>query len=50
MGKSKWPNEHYRRALAGAQEGSLLARNLVTHSDGQGQSIAALRAKYGKTE
>ena len=50
MGESKWPNEHYRRALAGTQEGSLLARNLVTHSDGQGQSIAALRAKYGKTE
>lgn len=26
---SPWPNEHIRRAVAGAQEGSLLAENLV---------------------
>lgn len=28
-----WPNEHIRRAVAGAQEGSLLAQNLVRRFD-----------------
>lgn len=30
-----WPNEHIRRAVEGAQEGSLLARNLMTHFPGK---------------
>jgi hypothetical protein len=46
----KWPNEHYRRALRSASEGSLTARNLVTHSGGMGGSLAELRARYGKGE
>lgn len=28
---TSWPNEHIRRAVAGAKEGSLLAQNLVKH-------------------
>jgi hypothetical protein len=28
---ASWPNEHLRRAAAGAQEGSLLAQNLAKH-------------------
>lgn len=35
---------HLRRAAAGADEGSLLARNLITHFNGMGKTIAELRA------
>ena len=42
----KWPNDHYRRALKQAAEGSLVARNLVTHSANMGTTLAELRAKY----
>jgi hypothetical protein len=38
---SSWPNEHMRRAIAGAQEGTLLAQNLVKHF--QNQSLAAVK-------
>jgi hypothetical protein len=31
MNTNGWPNEHIRRAIAGAQEGSLLAENLMKH-------------------
>jgi hypothetical protein len=33
--RDSWPNEHMRRAVAGAQEGSLLAENLLRHYPGQ---------------
>lgn len=36
-----WPNEHMRRAVTGAQEGSLLAKNLVKHY--QNQSLAEIK-------
>ena len=36
--------EHLRKALAGAQDGSLLARNLVLRFGQQGNTIAELRA------
>jgi hypothetical protein len=36
-----WPNEHMRRAISGAQEGSLLAKNLIKHF--QNQSLADLK-------
>jgi hypothetical protein len=45
-GYVSWPNEHYRRALAEASEGSLVARNLVAHSANLGYSLTELRAKY----
>lgn len=35
---------HLRRAVAGAQEGSLLARNLITHFSNMGKTIGELRA------
>jgi hypothetical protein len=34
--EKSWPNEHIRRAVAGAQEGSLLAQNLRKHFQNQG--------------
>jgi hypothetical protein len=37
--------EHLRRALDGAQESSLLARNLVIHFGKPGQKLSALRAQ-----
>lgn len=40
--------EHLRRAIAGAQEGSLLARNIVTHFGKPGQKLSALRAQVAK--
>jgi hypothetical protein len=49
-GYVNWPNEHYRRALAKATEGSLAARNLVSHSGNLGRSLAELRAKYSASE
>lgn len=36
-----WPNEHLRRAVAGAQEGSLLAQNLLRHYPNK--SLAAVK-------
>lgn len=50
MKEGAWPNEHFRRALAGATEGSLLARNLVAQSGDQARSIAELRARFGKAK
>ncbi len=40
---------HLQKAVAGATEGSLLARNLVLHFGDQGTTLAALRAKVGKS-
>src|SRR5437867_6145326 len=48
MKEGAWPNEHFQRALAGATDGSLLARNLVAQFGDQGKSIAELRAKFEK--
>ncbi len=47
---TSWPrqkshDEHLRKALAGASDGSLLARNLLSHYGDQGKTIAELRAK-----
>ena len=39
--ETSWPNEHIRRAVTGAQEGSLLAQNLVKHY--QNQSLAEVK-------
>jgi hypothetical protein len=39
--------EHLRAALAGAEEGSLLERNLVEHFGERGQTVAGLRASAG---
>jgi hypothetical protein len=36
---------HLQRAIAGAQEGSLLARNLIKHFGKSGQKLADLRAQ-----
>jgi hypothetical protein len=38
---TSWPNEHIRRAVVGAQEGSLLARNLAKHY--QNKSLAEIK-------
>ena len=40
-------DEHLRKAVAGAADGSLLAKNLVLHFGDQGSTIAQLRAKFG---
>jgi len=45
-----WPRQksydaHLRKALAGASDGSLLARNLVTHFGQQASTIAELRSQ-----
>jgi hypothetical protein len=37
--------DHLQKAVTGAQEGSLLARNLVKHFGQRGQSLADLRAQ-----
>lgn len=39
---------HLQRAAAGAKEGSLLARNLLTHFSGKGKTLAELRANATK--
>lgn len=39
--EASWPNEHMRRAITGAQEGSLLAENLRKHY--QNQSLAEVK-------
>ena len=38
---SSWPNEHMRRAVAGAREGTLLAQNLLKHF--QNQSLDSVK-------
>jgi hypothetical protein len=38
-GDSTWPNEHMRRAIAGAREGTLLAQNLVKHFQNQSLDV-----------
>src|SRR2546429_9404813 len=48
MKEGAWPNEHFQKALAGAADGSLLARNLVAQFGNQAKSVAELRAKFGK--
>lgn len=48
MKEGTWPNEHFQRAVAGAAEGSLLARNLVKHFGDQAKTFAELQAKYGR--
>lgn len=47
---TSWPrqashDEHLRKAVAGATEGSLLAKNLLSHYGDQGKTIAELREK-----
>ncbi len=47
---TSWPrqkshDEHLRKAVAGATDGSLLARNLLSHYGDQGKTIAELREK-----
>lgn len=39
--ETSWPNEHIRRAVTGAQEGSLLAQNLLKHF--QSQNLAEVK-------
>lgn len=41
---------HLQKALAGAPEGSLLARNLVGHFGGQSRNLAEFRANLGATQ
>jgi hypothetical protein len=38
---TSWPNEHMRRAVSGAEEGSLLAQNLTKHF--QNQTLSEIR-------
>ena len=45
--ESSWPNEHMRRAVAGAREGTLLAQNLVKHF--QKQSLEAVKRSLVET-
>lgn len=39
---------HLRKAVAGAPEGSLLARNLVLHFGKQGETMQELRTRYAR--
>ncbi len=39
---------HLQKAIAGAREGSLLARNIINHFGRSGQSLAELRASLAK--
>ncbi len=41
---------HLQKALANASEGSLLARNLVSHFGGQSHNLAEMRANLGATQ
>ncbi len=43
--KHEGHGQHLQKALAGAAEGSLLAKNLVRHFGQPGQSLAALRSQ-----
>jgi len=45
--ETSWPNEHMRRAVMGAQQGSLLAQNLVKHY--QNQSLAEVQRTLAVT-
>ncbi|MBI3666261.1 MAG: hypothetical protein HY236_08570, partial [Acidobacteria bacterium] len=49
--RGKRPNHeaHLQKAVAGAKEGSLLARNLVDHFASRGNTLAALRARFSVT-
>ncbi len=52
---SKFPQQplhlqHLQRAIAGAQEGTLLARNIVKHFGQRGQSLADLRAQLNRAK
>lgn len=40
-------DEHFRKAAEGAAEGSLLARNLVTHFSNRGRSMTEIKARLG---
>lgn len=40
-------DRHLRKAAAGAGEGSLLARNLVSHFENRGRSLSEIRAHLG---
>ena len=47
MSDGPWPNSHFRKALAGASDGSLLARTLLSHyGEGRTKSVAELRQKF----
>lgn len=48
--KDKDYNEHLRKAVAGAREGSLLASNLPVHFGFRGKTIAELRSSVGNTK
>jgi hypothetical protein len=53
MGKKRGAGQeayvaHLQRALAGAQEGSLLARNMLNYLRDRGKTIAELRANIAK--
>jgi hypothetical protein len=41
---------HLQKAVAGAPEGSLLARNLLSHFGDRGRNLAELRASVGSTQ
>jgi hypothetical protein len=41
--------EHLQRAIAGAKDGSLLARNIVSHFGKPGQSLSDLRAQLARS-
>lgn len=44
MSNGPWPNSHFRKALAGVSDGSLLARTLLAHyGEGKTKSVAELR-------
>ncbi len=45
--RQKSYDAHLRKAVSGATDGSLLARNLVTHFGSQSKTIAELRAQVG---
>jgi hypothetical protein len=42
--------DHLRRAIEGAQEGTLLARNLIIHFGKPGQKLSALRAQVASVK
>jgi hypothetical protein len=44
-GSSKAHHEHFQKAVTGAKDGSLLARNLVLHFGERGSTLADLRTK-----
>ena len=47
-GQREAHHKHLQRAVAGATDGSLLAKNLVSHFGNRGKTLAELRAKVGK--